>query len=623
MSWDPWPRINRIELARYVTPEAANWLQIDLNRFDAENNRQKIVEGVYRALTEKQIRYVPEKYHPTENEQIIRTPNEIVNSPREGTCLDLATLFCGLCLANELLPILIILKDHALAAVSLVRGRREWDAYGGVRAVFDEGPVTDVSYIRKLLDDGEYIPLECTGFAQSDRIATYSNLPEGVGRVNGLLPFERAISAGREQLALIERPLQFALEIAVAHESWRVQPLPLVSIYDLFTQSHTPISREIKNEEFQAVVRNRVRNFMGREFVFRAIDDLLKDPKFPSGYIVVRGEPGIGKTAILSKLVQVRRYVHHFNIAPQNIRSARDFLGNVCAQLIMRYGLGYSSLPEDAKSNSGFLSRLLTEVRSKVPNEPLVVLVDALDEADAMRQDPHANRLFLPRSLPDGVFFIVTTRLEDDSRLSVDHREDIYLDDNSQDNLKDITNYVADFIQLNSKEMSPRLTGWTVDEKDFTAILTERSEGNFMYLVYVLDDILRGRITKDTIGDIRKLPTGLKDYYMRHWGMMKASAPTNFEEHDQKIICLLATVREPVSVDQLQEWTSIPRTYIVQVITAWLQFLNEHDSGPGDALYRVYHASFQDFLQEKIGLKPYHNLIAQKALDKIPGLSSI
>ena len=75
------------------------------------------------------IRYALEQYHPSEALQTIRTPPEVLVSPREGTCLDLAALFCGLCEAYELLPILIVIDGHALAAVSLTHGVRDWNGY--------------------------------------------------------------------------------------------------------------------------------------------------------------------------------------------------------------------------------------------------------------------------------------------------------------------------------------------------------------------------------------------------------------------------------------------------------------------------------------------------------------
>jgi hypothetical protein len=56
------------------------------------------------------------------------------------------------------------------------------------------------------------------------------------------------------------------------------------------------------------------------------------------------------------------------------------------------------------------------------------------------------------------------------------------------------------------------------------------------------------------------------------------------------------------------------------VIRDWRPFLNEAPAETGEPLYRVYHASFQEFLAEEgVGLQPYHERIAMTALRKIPG----
>jgi hypothetical protein len=75
------------------------------------------------------------------------------------------------------------------------------------------------------------------------------------------------------------------------------------------------------------------------------------------------------------------------------------------------------------------------------------------------------------------------------------------------------------------------------------------SEGNFMYLVYVLRDIVRGRLTKDTVGAIDALPRGLKRYYLRHWWDMKAADPDRFTTYQRPVLCFLAISRELVTVD--------------------------------------------------------------------------
>ena len=392
------------------------------------------------------------------------------------------------------------------------------------------------------------------------------------------------------------------------------------TIYNYFAQAPTPLAQHIRTNAFQGLIKDRTRNFVGRQFLFKGIDDLLADPDFRSGYIVIHGEPGIGKSALISALVEQHGYVHHFNIATDNISSYQDFLGNICAQLIIRYGFDYETLPQEATRDSGFLSNLLYEAASKEENLPLVVLIDALDEADDTLLPPEANRLFLPSTLPEGVYFIVTTRPEYDYRLQVTDQEDLYLRDDDPRNLEDVRRYINRYLAENAELMTFRLAEWEVTEEEFTDVLTELSQGNFMYLVHVLRDIRRGRLTQAEIGDIRKLPRGLRTYYQRHWRAMKQANPERFEQYYKPVICILASVQEPVTVEELaSSWTGLPAGAVLEAIQDWQEFLNADEDGKEDTHYRIYHTSFQDFLREDVGLKYYHGRIGHTALSKIPG----
>lgn len=641
MKWEPWPRIDQKGLARYVTPEAGRWLALEINRFDLKgqsDENRAIVEAIYAALLDKNIRYAREEYHPSEALQTIRTPAEILEAPREGTCLDLAGLFCGLCLHNELLPVIIVTEGHALAAVSLEHGLRDWDGYRSEMGLFEEGPLTDPQKLRGLIENGSFVAIECTGFAHSDKLSDVQDpaYPETVGRSNGVMTFERAVVAGREQFEIAERPLAFALDVAVAHYGWRLDPWPvdlasateLANIFEIFTQASAAISTQIRVRDFQALVEERTRNFVGRGFIFEGIDKKIADPDFRSGYIVIRGEPGIGKTALMGQLVKKHGYVHHFNIAAQNIRTPRDFLTNVCAQLIVRYELDYPTLPPETDRDSSFLTKLLTEAAEKVGDKPVVVLVDALDETEDVGLPPDANRLFLPPTLPDGVFFIVSTREEHDPRLAVDARKDLYLKDDDPKNQEDVRQYICNYVDENAQTMNARIEEWGEKEEDFIDVIMEKSAGNFMYLVHVLRDIRDGKLTTETVDDIRKLPKGLKSYYQRHWRTMKSQDRDRFENLYEPIVCTLAVVREPVTITQLMEWTDritgvpLDPKRIKDVIRDWREFLNEHKTDNEEPRYRIYHASFQDFLHDEVGLTQYDNNIAQTALDKIPGFGA-
>lgn len=386
-------------------------------------------------------------------------------------------------------------------------------------------------------------------------------------------------------------------------------------IFKLFSDAPSPLSKYIKINQFKSLIAERTRNFVGREFIFKQINELIGDENFLSGYIVIRGEPGIGKTSIISQFIKQNGAVHHFNIASQNIRSTRLFIENICAQLILRYNLHYDSLPPNVAEDSGFLVQILSEASSS-ESCPILVLVDALDEADDKGLDLTANnRLLLPSSLPDNVFFIVTCREKDDFRLKVDNRRDIYLKDNDPLNEKDINEYIKGYLERSSNS-SALLKSWGIKEEDFINIMRKKSEGNFMYLVYILEDIKQGKLTLENVDDISKLPTGLKDYYKWHWRNMRSKDTDRFEKYYEPVVCTLATAREPVTIEQLAEWTKVPTLRIKDVIKDWIEFLDVLQSDK-NSLYRVYHSSFRDFLEEEVGLQKNDIKIANIALEKI------
>lgn len=166
-------------------------------------------------------------------------------------------------------------------------------------------------------------------------------------------------------------------------------------VFQSFGDSPRTISSFIRTAQFRSLVDERTKNFVGREFVFDGIRRALASEEITSGYVIIRGEPGIGKTAIAATLVVRGGYVHHFNIAPENIRSPRQFLENVCAQLVMRYGLDHQVLPPQAGEDPGFLIQLLAEAAEQAGQRgelPVVVVVDALDEAEDSGLAPPANR---------------------------------------------------------------------------------------------------------------------------------------------------------------------------------------------------------------------------------------
>lgn len=363
------------------------------------------------------------------------------------------------------------------------------------------------------------------------------------------------------------------------------------TIYQTFlSDQYAPLARKLII--FTTLIEEKTQGFVGRRFVFDALDQFRA--RIPSGYFIIKGEAGIGKSALMAHLVQAGQYVHHFVVSTQGINRADQFLENVCAQLIARYRLDRPAwLPPEASRDSAFLSALLQEVSEGLAvGEQAVILIDALDEVD-WRGRTGENVLFLPPALPPGVFVIVTMRHKEGLPLQVDRSQVFYLDPNSDGNREDVRTYIKQFAQREA--MQPSLSAWDITVEAFVETMLAKGEGNFIYLRYVLPAIERGEFRHGTLAE---LPQGLKDYYERHWRQIRAIDEDMWVTYRQPVICFLAMAQDPVTVWQIASWAQLKPTRVLSAIRDWREFLDE-DPVSGVMRYRIYHQSFQDFLAGK------------------------
>jgi hypothetical protein len=270
-------------------------------------------------------------------------------------------------------------------------------------------------------------------------------------------------------------------------------------------------------------------------------------------------------------------------------------------------------LPPEASRDSAFLSALLQEVSEGLAvGEQALILIDALDEVD-WRGRTGENVLFLPPTLPPDVFVAVTMRHKAVLPLQVDSSQVFYLDPDSGGNREDVSTYIEQFARR--KTMQPSLSAWDTTVEAFVETMLAKSEGNFMYLRYVLPAIERGEFRHGTLAE---LPQGLKDYYERHWRQIRAIDEDMWVTYRQPVICYLAAAREPVTVWQIADWSKIEPARVLAAIRDWREFLDEEPAGDAKR-YRIYHASFQDFLADKdeakeINLRQTHSNVADELL---------
>jgi hypothetical protein len=368
-------------------------------------------------------------------------------------------------------------------------------------------------------------------------------------------------------------------------------------------------------KQFQSLIQDKTEGFVGREYVFDAIQAFLA--KNRKGYFTIIGDPGIGKSAILAKYVWNTGCIAHFNVQLQGLNRAEQFLESICRQLVERYQLPYNPLAPSATRDGEFLSQLLDEIAGRQNGESIVIAVDALDEVDA-RSYHDSNILYLPPYLPDGVYFVLTNRRDVTVPLTTyAPKQTLNLAEYQVDSQRDVRSYIHNRVG-ESKALRQRIDERGESIPAFADKIAHSSQNNFMYLRYVLQDIESG-LYQDL--SLERFPQGLQEYYEFHWRRMGMDAES-LPVEKIKIVYILSEVRQPVSRQKICDFSGEEPLEVQTVLNEWKQFLHIFIRDERKC-YSIYHSSFRDFLHRQDVLETHpvtipgiHLLIAQDQLSK-------
>jgi hypothetical protein len=355
--------------------------------------------------------------------------------------------------------------------------------------------------------------------------------------------------------------------------------------------------------EFQSLITEKIKSFCGRGFVFDTFENFINTNK--KGYFTVIGDAGMGKSTIAAKYVFDHKKICYFNNLQENRNSPELFLESIRNQLINRHQL--TNVDKDD------LSTLLVKATEKITtNEKLIIVVDALDE---VKQEPGGeNILYLPKTLPDNVYFLLTRRRYEPTkeRLYTEglKKESLDLTDSkyNQENQNDIQEYIR-FCLENDLEHKDGLQTW-IENKNITPDafvnqLATKSEKNFMYLRYVLPAIAEGKYNDL---DLTQLPQGLQNYYQTHWERMKMNDSS--KKMKVMILFILVEIGTPISGEMIFDIVNEDECDLQDILNEWIEYLKTQTIDE-DICYSIYHASFLDFLEGKRELKRTRRLFEE------------
>ncbi|WP_254434484.1 ATP-binding protein [Aphanizomenon sp. UHCC 0183] len=402
-------------------------------------------------------------------------------------------------------------------------------------------------------------------------------------------------------------------------------------------------------------------NFVGRDFIFTAINNFLH--RYPKGYFTIVGVPGSGKSAILAQFVRQNPHTIYYNAQIAGKNRVEAFFPEVCTQLNLLLENLSSTPPQpspqtmtetgfiNAHEGSWLFSTLLQQVSENLPNQKIIIVIDGLDRIDINSQAVGTNLFYLPRYLPDQIYFIFARRpyQKSHSGLLIEAPSQILdLADYPVENWEDIKAYIQRNLTpltplpyqgmgeqefsnsplLVGKELeeqkfsnSPLLAGKELEEQEFSnsPLLAEKeleeqefsnspllageglgersnllaeNEDNFMYVQQVLKAIADGFYS---VNNFEQIPPDLATYYQQHWQKMQSQGLSNVAMDILRV--LTAEETQPMSTVAISQIIKADVFDVAEIMETWLEFLQETREGK-ETKYQLYHHSFRLYLHD-------------------------
>lgn len=350
--------------------------------------------------------------------------------------------------------------------------------------------------------------------------------------------------------------------------------------------------------EFDADILRHLPKFTGRQWVFDAIDQWLAENPPKQRVFWISGGPGVGKTAISAVLSS--RYLevgalHLCKFGHAQKSDPRSVVTSVVYQLttqLPEYEARLASMDveklaqDDART---MFDNLLVQPLAKLtpPKRSIVILIDALDEATRDGRNELASFIAqeFPKT-PTWLRLIITSRPEAEVTGPLQGMNPFILDTDIESNRADIRAYLR-------RELASHLQN-RPDAEHLIAQIVAKSEGLFLYVERVCDDIHHGNLSLDHLD---QFPQGLGGVY---WQFFERKFPNQarFKKEIRPALRAILAAREPLPVEILQQlfnWQDEDLRDFTRTLGSLFPVTKEANG----KVIKPYHKSLADWLTEE------------------------
>ncbi len=408
--------------------------------------------------------------------------------------------------------------------------------------------------------------------------------------------------------------------------------------------------------DFSNYIADRTLNFTGRGWVFEAIQNWLADSN-GDRFFLLTSEPGGGKTAIAARLAQFAQGTENCSKTKDYSEIYAGFLHAVffcsarestwtsplefsrtlamqLAQSIPEFALALKDIEEKTVNINASITvgsaenstiqavvvqnlsiqglsgqdafdqvvvNPLRQIRGEGFSQPVTILVDSLDEALTHDKDIQNTIVNLLSKLSEDteVRLILTSRNEGkvkDKFINIAY-EELFISspENLKRNEQDIQEYIDKQFRREEKLLNS-LQIESLDQKTLTTKLIKQSEGNFLYVRFLLEAVALGQ---QSFANLDGLPQGLNELYYSSLGRVVEQGKKDWSKVYAPVMGVLLAAQESLTENQIRAFTQLEDSVVWDCLTDLQQFLDEVESEDEETLYKLYHQSVTDFLVKR------------------------
>ena len=356
---------------------------------------------------------------------------------------------------------------------------------------------------------------------------------------------------------------------------------------------------------YEAEVSQHLLRFTGRHWVVKELERwlALADPRRRVFWIT--GEAGVGKSALAAWLSAHRPEIaafHACRYGNSDHVNPRKALSSIAYQLSTQVP-GYQQ-----PLNASNLDALKGEVKARAvferlfvgplgghlpapPERPVVILIDALDEATENSRNELASIIGTEfGQTPAWLRLIVTSRPHEEAvKFPLQALDPWKLEAERAENIDDIRSYLR-------RELRPFI-GSGEPSRDTVDRIIEKSEGLFLYVTWVRQELADGRLA---LTEVEEFPQGLGGIYAKFFQRYFPDA-SEYKATHRPVLEAICAAREPLEVDYLTGLFGWKPDYGDTELTRAFGSLFPVSGGR----IRPFHQSVRDWLTDNNRAGPY------------------